>query len=68
MNIEISLVIVKAVNICLGLLRYFNLRVPVYRWLIIWDVLRDLVPFAQFKKHEKHPCSSEYASNLCPKS
>ena len=22
---------------------------------IIWDALRDLVPFVQFKKHEKHP-------------
>ena len=24
----------------------------------ICDALRDLVPFAQFKKREKHPCTS----------
>ena len=24
----------------------------------IWDVLRDLVPFVQFEKREKHPCRS----------
>ena len=25
---------------------------------VIWDAYRDLVPFVQFKKHEKHPRKS----------
>ena len=24
---------------------------------MIWDTLRDLVPFTQLKKREKHPCA-----------
>ena len=27
-------------------------------WKLLSDVLRDLVPFVQFKKHEKHPWRS----------
>ena len=35
-----------------------------YRQDKIWDVLRDLVPFVQFKKHEKHPWRSVTFSNV----
>ena len=30
----------------------------------ICDVLSDLVPFVQFKKHEKHPCKSVIFSKV----
>ena len=32
------------------------------------DALRDLVPFVQFKKHEKHPCRSGTSACNIPKS
>ena len=35
-----------------------------YKTFIICDALRDLVPFAQFKKHEKHPCRSATFSKV----
>ena len=31
-----------------------------------WDALRDLVPFVQFKKHEKHPWMSVTVSSNTP--
>ena len=34
------------------------------RFLEIWDALRDLVLFLQFKKHEKHPRSSATSSKV----
>ena len=32
----------------------------------IWDALRNLVPFVQFKKHEKHPWKSLTFTALQP--
>ena len=29
--------------------------IPTDFWFIVCDVLRDFVPFVQFKKREKHP-------------
>ena len=35
-----------------------NSGVKEFIWIAKCDVLRDLVPFVQFKKREKHPWSS----------
>ena len=37
------------------LMKYCVLMAVLFEYITICDVLRDLVPFVQFKKREKHP-------------
>ena len=36
-------------------LKFYSQKPKKLSFESIWDVLRDLVPFVQFKKREKHP-------------
>ena len=46
-------------------LRYFGNLGRI--WILIYDALRDLVSFAQFKEQEKHPWKSVTFSKVCEK-
>ena len=61
--IAIKEVIKKPPVRTLTLLRLYSTKVQSFRkysfkFMIIFDALRDLVPFVQFKKREKHPWRS----------
>ena len=53
---------------CLAFLEIIEMSLVIYKDpKKVWDGLRDLVPFAQFKKRESHPWKSDSFSKVYKK-